>query len=83
MIHFLNNGLVFLVTELIDMQGDSSSVGRRFSRKNLSPGLLSSPLSKPFQLNDRFQPLVYQHVSSFYRLRTYKRTIYAEAGKQG
>ncbi|GFZ06158.1 NAD(P)-binding Rossmann-fold superfamily protein [Actinidia rufa] len=66
------------------LQGDSSSVGRRFSRKNLRPGQLSSPLSKPFlQLNDRFQPLVYQHGSSFYRLRTYKRAIYAEAGKQG
>ncbi|PSS04855.1 Complex I intermediate-associated protein 30 [Actinidia chinensis var. chinensis] len=69
---------------ILTFQGDSSSVGRRFSRKNLRPGQLSSPLSKPFlQLNDRFQPLVYQHGSSFYRLRTYKTAIYAEAGKQG
>lgn len=67
-----------------NFQGVSSSVGRRFSKKTLRPGVLSSPLSKPFlQLNDRLNPLVYQQSSSCYPLRTYKGPIFAEAGKQG
>ncbi|KAF5943930.1 hypothetical protein HYC85_018007 [Camellia sinensis] len=67
-----------------NFQGVSSSVGRRFSKKTLRPGVLSSPLSKPFlQLNDRLKPLVYQQSSSCYPLRTYKGPIFAEAGKQG
>ncbi|GMP74236.1 hypothetical protein CsSME_00031707 [Camellia sinensis var. sinensis] len=67
-----------------NFQGVSSSVGRRFSKKTLRPGVLSSPLSKPFlQLNDRLKPLVYQQSSSCYPLRTYKVPIFAEAGKQG
>ncbi|KAI8001846.1 Uncharacterized protein LOK49_LG09G00955 [Camellia lanceoleosa] len=67
-----------------NFQGVSSSVGRRFSKETLRPGVLSSPLSKPFlQLNDRLNPLVYQQSSSRYPLRTYKGPIFAEAGKQG
>ncbi|XP_028054376.1 uncharacterized protein LOC114258603 [Camellia sinensis] len=67
-----------------NFQGVSSSVGRRFSKTTLCPGVLSSPLSKPFlQLNDRLEPIVYQQSSSCYPLRTYKRPIFAEAGKQG
>lgn len=67
-----------------NFQGVSSSVGRRFSKKTFRPGVLSSPLSKPFlQLNDRLNPLVYQQSSSCYPLRTYKWPIFAEAGKQG
>ncbi|GMP74237.1 hypothetical protein CsSME_00031707 [Camellia sinensis var. sinensis] len=69
---------------LYGQNGVSSSVGRRFSKKTLRPGVLSSPLSKPFlQLNDRLKPLVYQQSSSCYPLRTYKVPIFAEAGKQG
>ncbi|XP_059664379.1 protein HIGH CHLOROPHYLL FLUORESCENCE PHENOTYPE 173, chloroplastic [Cornus florida] len=65
-------------------QGISTSAGRRFSKRALRTGVLSSPLSKPFlQLNNRFQPFVYQQNSSYLPLRTHKRGIFAEAGKQG
>ncbi|XP_052201356.1 uncharacterized protein LOC127807505 isoform X3 [Diospyros lotus] len=68
---------------ILNFQGVSSSVDRRFSKRTLHPGVLSSPLSKPFlQLNKRFQPLVYRECSSFNSLRTYK-GFFAEAGKQG
>lgn len=66
------------------LQGNASSVGRRLCRKKIHPGQLSSNHSKPFlQHNDRFQHLVYQQHSSFQPVRTYKRTITAQAGNQG
>ncbi|KAK2975169.1 hypothetical protein RJ640_017382 [Escallonia rubra] len=69
---------------LLNFQGVSPSVGRRFSKSTLHPGVLSFPLSKPFlQINDRFQPFVKQPSSSYFPLRTYKGHIIAEAGKQG
>ncbi|KAA8515062.1 hypothetical protein F0562_018150 [Nyssa sinensis] len=69
---------------ILNFQGVSSSVGRRSFEKTLRPGVLSSPLSKPFlQLNDRFQPFVYRQSSLYPPLRTYKGPIFSEAGKQG
>ncbi|KAG5562021.1 hypothetical protein RHGRI_004905 [Rhododendron griersonianum] len=69
---------------LLSFRGNASSVGRRLCRKKIRPGQLSSNHSKPFlQHNDRFQHLVYQQYSSFQPVRTYKRTITAQAGNQG
>ncbi|CAK9152633.1 unnamed protein product [Ilex paraguariensis] len=69
---------------ILNFQGVSSSVGRRFSKKTLRPGVLSSPLSKPFlQLNYRYPTLLDQQTTSYLPLRTHKGYIYAEAGKQG
>ncbi|KAK3035056.1 hypothetical protein RJ639_034846 [Escallonia herrerae] len=65
---------------LLNFQGVSSSVGRRFSKSTLHPGVLSFPLSKPFlQNNDRFQPFVKQHSLSYFPLRTYKGQILIES----
>ncbi|XP_058200142.1 protein HIGH CHLOROPHYLL FLUORESCENCE PHENOTYPE 173, chloroplastic isoform X3 [Rhododendron vialii] len=69
---------------LLNFRGNASSVGRRLCRKKFRPGQLSSNHSKPFlQHNDRFQHLVYQQYSYFQPVRTYKRTITAQAGNQG
>ncbi|KAM7505851.1 hypothetical protein LguiB_004755 [Lonicera macranthoides] len=69
---------------ILNFQGVSSSVDRRFCRSNLRPGVLSNPLSKPFlQLNDRFKPLAYPRSPSSSPQRAYKGAIVAEAGKQG
>ncbi|KAF7149803.1 hypothetical protein RHSIM_Rhsim02G0147000 [Rhododendron simsii] len=69
---------------ILVLEGNASSVGRRLCRKKFRPGQLSSNHSKPFlQHDDRFQHLVYQQYSSFQPVRTYKRTITAQAGNQG
>ncbi|KAK9268198.1 hypothetical protein L1049_010641 [Liquidambar formosana] len=64
---------------VLNLQGSSSPVGRRLSRKTLNPGLQSSLHSKPL---DRLQPFVYRRSSFSLSPRTYKGPIYAEAGKQ-
>lgn len=72
-----------LPTQLV-LQGVSLSADRRFCRTASVPQSHPCLLAKPFlQLSNNFQPLIYRQSSSYLSLRSYKRTISAEAEKKG
>ncbi|KAG8385403.1 hypothetical protein BUALT_Bualt03G0039400 [Buddleja alternifolia] len=59
-----------------------SFVGKRLPGTSPYPFVLSSPLPNPF-LQPKFQTSIYQKKSSLHSLRTYRRSILSEAGRQG
>ncbi|KAJ0082616.1 hypothetical protein Patl1_10464 [Pistacia atlantica] len=70
---------------ILNVQGSSSAVGRKFSKNCLHPQLLSSsPLPKPFlQLNYISNTFLYQNSSFNLPSRTYRGTISAESWDLG
>ncbi|KAJ0017916.1 hypothetical protein Pint_10346 [Pistacia integerrima] len=70
---------------ILNVQGSSSAVGRKFSKNCLHPQLLSSsPLPKPFlQLSNISNTFLYQNSSFNLPSRTYRGTISAESWDLG